>query len=215
MERITGGLRLAQERDIPALKNLWKLVFGDTDELIDAFFALLYPDCRTAVVEVDGCIVAAAYAVALENARYIYAVATHPDHRGKGYGEAVTRAAAAGEAAYLYPASEGLRGWYARRMGAESVSMAPCRTAVPGAEISAEAYHAAREAFLKDIPHAVYTPNFLRFFSLFGRFHETADGICAVDNDGNIKEALPGMEKAPFHMGLNGAPAIYWGLVLD
>ena len=39
---MTGELRLAQERDIPALKALWKLVFGDTDELIDAFFELLF-----------------------------------------------------------------------------------------------------------------------------------------------------------------------------
>ena len=206
---------MAQERDIPALKALWKLVFVDTDELIDAFFELLFPDCRTAVVEEDGGIVAAAYAVALENARYVYAVATHPDYRGKGYGEAVTCAAAAGESADLYPAAEGLRGWYARRMSAESVSMAPRRAAVPLREIDAETYHRAREALLRGIPHAVYTPAFLRFFSLFGRFHETAGGICAVDNDGNVKEALPGMETAPFHMGLNGAPSIYWGLVLD
>lgn len=210
-----SGLRPARPNDVPQLKELWKLVFGDTDELIDAFFELLYSDCRTAVMEEGGHIVAAAYAIRLENIRYIYAVATHPDHRGKGYGEAVTRAAAGGEPACLYPASEGLRGWYARRMGAESVSMAPCREAVPLAEITAEQYHAAREALLMGIPHAIYTPAFLRFFSRFGRFYKTADGVCAVDNDGNVKEALPGMETAPFHMGLNGAPALYWGLVLD
>jgi len=215
MERLKGTLRLAEERDIPALRALWKLVFGDTDEVLDAFFELLFPDCRTAVMEADGCIAAAAYAVALENIRYIYAVATHPDYRGQGFGEAVTLAAANGEPACLYPASDGLRGWYARRMSAESVSMAPCRTASPGAEISAEAYQAAREALLCGIPHAVYSPNFLRFFARFGHFYQTAEGICAVDNDGNVKEALPGMETAPFHMGLNGAPAMYWGLVLD
>ena len=57
---MSGQMRCAQERDIPALKALWKLVFGDTDALIDAFFELLFPDCRTAVVEEDGEIVATA-----------------------------------------------------------------------------------------------------------------------------------------------------------
>ena len=89
--------RPARSEDIPQLKALWKLVFGDADELIDAFFALLWPDCRTAVVEENGTVVAAAYAVRLENIRYIYAVATHPEYRGRGYGEAVTLAAAAGD----------------------------------------------------------------------------------------------------------------------
>jgi len=145
-----SGLRPARPNDVPQLKELWKLVFGDTDELIDAFFELLYSDCRTAVIEEGGHIVAAAYAIRLENIRYIYAVATHPDHRGKGYGEAVTCAAAGGEPACLYPASEGLRGWYARRMGAESVSMAPCREAVPLAEITAEQY---RKGWAADWEH--------------------------------------------------------------
>lgn len=208
-------LRLAERGDIPALRALWQLVFGDTDEFLDVFFELLFPDCRTAVIEEDGRIVAAAYAIALENIRYIYAVATHPDFRGKGYGEAVTCAAAGGEPACLYPASEGLRGWYERRMGAVSVPMAPCRTARPLDEISAEEYGSARERLLKDIPHAVYTPAFLCFFARFGRFYKTAEGVCAVDGEGNIKEALPGMETAPFHMGLNAAPLMYWGLVLD
>lgn len=210
-----NGLRPARPGDELQLKTLWKLVFGDTDELIEAFFTHLYPGCRTAVVEEEGRIVAVAYAVALENIRYIYAVATHPACRGKGYGEAVTLAAAGGEPACLYPASEGLRGWYARRMGAVSVAMAPQRTAAPLYEISAEEYHRARESLLRGIPHAVYTPAFLRFFSCFGRFYKTEAGVCATDLDGNIKEALPGMETAPFHMGLNGAPVMYWGLVLD
>jgi len=209
------ALRQANWGDVAQLRELWQLVFGDTDEFLDAFFELLYPDCFASVAEEAGEIVAAAYAIPLGGIRYIYAVATHPDHRGKGYGEAVTRAAAAGEAACLYPASESLRGWYQRRMGAESVCMAPRRRAEPLCEISAEEYHSAREALLREVPHAVYTPAFLRFFARFGRFYRTADGICAVDSDGNIKEALPGMEKAPFHMGLNGAPPMYLGLVLD
>ena len=47
-------LRLAERGDIPALRELWTLVFGDTDAFLDAFFELLYPDCRTAVLEEDG-----------------------------------------------------------------------------------------------------------------------------------------------------------------
>ena len=70
-------LRQAERGDIPALKALWQLVFGDTDEFLDAFFELLFPDCRTAVMEEEGRIVAAAYAIGLENIQKLVRISEH------------------------------------------------------------------------------------------------------------------------------------------
>ena len=72
---------------VPGLKKLWRLAFGDSEETVDAFFATGYaPDrCRSMM---DGETVAALYWLDCscegETLAYIYAVATHPDYRGRG-----------------------------------------------------------------------------------------------------------------------------------
>ena len=75
--------------DENALKALWREVFGDTDEYIDAFFQNVYQPGMASVIEEDGTVVAAAYAVPFGAVRYIFAVATRPKYRGRGYGRAV------------------------------------------------------------------------------------------------------------------------------
>lgn len=73
---------------IPQLKALWQTAFGDDEAFIDSFFATAYAPsrCRCATVGED---VAAAlywFDVTCDGQRmaYIYAVATAPEHRGKG-----------------------------------------------------------------------------------------------------------------------------------
>lgn len=199
-----------------ALRRLWKTVFGDSDAFLDRFFRLVYQPGMAAVIEEDGQIVSAAYALPLENAVYIYAVATHPEHRGRGYGKQVTLAAAQGKPAYLYPAETSLRGWYAREMGAVTVSHRPVYTAPEGGRvISAAEYNTAREALLAGTEHAVYTTPLLELFQFAGEFRAYDGGICAVEN-GIVKESLPCPEGGePFVMGINDAPPMYWGLAFD
>ena len=76
------------ESQIPALRQLWKIAFGDTDAFLDDFFSTAYAPERSRCVTVDGEVAAALYWLdcGLDNAKlaYIYAVATDPVHRGKG-----------------------------------------------------------------------------------------------------------------------------------
>lgn len=71
-----------------ALKGLWKTVFGDPDSFIDNFFAVAFSQDRCRYIQENGEIVSALYWFDCEytggKLAYIYAVATHPDHRGKG-----------------------------------------------------------------------------------------------------------------------------------
>lgn len=70
------------------LKDLWSLAFGDSPEMIDCFFSTAYSPRRCHFLEEDGLVTAALYWLdcVLENRKYayIYAVATHPDHRSRG-----------------------------------------------------------------------------------------------------------------------------------
>ena len=209
--------RPSRKGDEKSLKTLWHEVFGDTDVYIDTFFRELYRPGMASVVEEDGKIVAAAYAVPFGAVRYIFAVATKPEYRGRGYGRAVVLAAAGGEPAYLCPASATLRCWYAITMRAKTVSYrsnaplpAACR------KITAEEFNTRREAWLDGIPHAKYSDGILWIFSVTGEFFGGEHGdIYAVDG-GRVCEALPARAgDEPFLMGLNGAEPIYWGLALE
>ena len=82
--------RVGEER---ALKALWKEVFGDSDEYIDTFFREVYRPGMASVIEENGEIAAAAYAVPFGKYRYIYAVATKPEYRGRGYARKVVNSA--------------------------------------------------------------------------------------------------------------------------
>ncbi len=71
-----------------ALSQLWQLAFGDEQEWIDLFFETAYALERCRWIQVDGQLAAALYWLdsSCDGNRlaYIYAVATHPDYRGRG-----------------------------------------------------------------------------------------------------------------------------------
>lgn len=86
-------IRLSAPSDIPALRRLWELAFGDGGPYLDNFFDNYYRPERMIVLEREGEILSmtawfdtdfvvpgrGAY-----RAAYLYAVATHPDCRGEG-----------------------------------------------------------------------------------------------------------------------------------
>lgn len=70
------------------LRQLWKVVFGDPDSFLDAFFQVAFSPDRCRYITENNVPVCSLYwfDCAYEGGKlaYIYAVGTHPDHRGKG-----------------------------------------------------------------------------------------------------------------------------------
>ena len=86
-------IRLSTSADIPAMRELWALAFGDSGPYVDNFFDNYYRPERMIVLEADGIVRAmtawfdTTFVLPGDGeyrAAYLYAVATHPDCRGKG-----------------------------------------------------------------------------------------------------------------------------------
>ncbi len=108
-------------RDLAAL---WQTCFGDEDAFIHSFLTRhYYPDC-TFVQRETGRIVSMCFVIpchtVLGPTAYLYAIATDPNFRGRGYAStlvqrALTTAREHGfTAAMLIPADDGLKGFYQR-----------------------------------------------------------------------------------------------------
>jgi len=85
-------MRTATMADRPRLRELWQIAFGDSDAYIDCFFAACPDPERVLVLEDAGGVQAMTawfdMPLVSEDGRqwpsaYLYAVATHPDCRGK------------------------------------------------------------------------------------------------------------------------------------
>ena len=74
--------------EISALRQLWKLAFGDEDSFIDLFFEKGFAPERCRSLTIEGQTAAALYWFDAEcqgqRIAYLYGVATHPDYRGRG-----------------------------------------------------------------------------------------------------------------------------------
>ena len=87
-------LRCARPEETSRLKVLWKLAFGDEDACIDFFFAQNYHPEDMLVLLEDGVVMTMLYLMPLTlrgpsftaSSHYVYALATHPDARQRGYG---------------------------------------------------------------------------------------------------------------------------------
>lgn len=131
------------QSQIPALRQLWKEAFGDTDTYLDVFFDRGFRFDKTLCVSDGDSVAAALYWLDMDywggKAAYIYAVATGKAYRGRGLcrklmDEAHRRLKARGYAsAVLVPQDEGL----ARMYGAMGY--------VPGAGIREVRCQAAQE----------------------------------------------------------------------
>ncbi len=86
--------RTSVKEDIPALRALWKLAFGDSEAYIGNFFDAYYRPERVLVLEDGGAVqsMTAWFDTSLVvpgqgeyRSAYLYAVATRPECRGKGF----------------------------------------------------------------------------------------------------------------------------------
>ena len=87
-------VRPSVPEDVPAQRELWKLAFGDSDQYIDNFYSTYYRPERVVVLEEDGAVRSMAawfdtnFCVpgrGMYWTAYLYAVATHPACRGRGF----------------------------------------------------------------------------------------------------------------------------------
>ena len=183
-------LRKTNPGDLPQLKALWALGFGDTEQEIEAFFAISYPTATGFCAEEDGKVIAAAYALPQELAwgekscrsAYLYAVTTHPDFRRRGicakllaYAEKELKKRYF-DCLTLVPATDALRAYY-ETLGFVSQNAAffdeggaPEARGVCEVLTPAE-YAGLRETVLYDLPHVRYGLSDLRYQASMSGFY--------------------------------------------
>lgn len=208
--------------DEPQGAALWGLVFGDEEPVVREFYRL-FSTCPSFGLGAfqDGQLAAAAYApggadLIADGERktgvYLYAVATHPDHRKFGLArrlcvELRDRAFAQG-CDYLFtkPAEESLYPWYQEKIGARPVL--GCRSLqleaksgrYPRAEkLSAEEYGELRKALLAEKNHVELSGQWLSWENALheaygGGFYRVGKSIADVYMDEDslaVQEVLP------------------------
>jgi len=121
-------IRDMRDSDYPRAFAIWRACFEDDEDYFRFFWDACFPLCRGLFFEEGGQAVSMLFLLpgALEYRKsrlpawYVYAVATLPEFRGRGYASELTRCAAElakGEgrsALCLRPANEGLYGYYAK-----------------------------------------------------------------------------------------------------
>lgn len=190
--------RLSVPADIPAQRALWQLAFGDSDTYIDNFYRSYYRPQQVLVLEEDGAVrsMTAWFDTTFVvpgwgeyRAAYLYAVATHPDHRGRGLAGQLLAGAddyfrqIGIPAVTTVPAEPSLHDFFGgngfrecfrtlgSRLHREELSLPPSNILRPA---SPEEYGRVREILLADIPHIAYPADALAYQA----------GCCALGNGG-------------------------------
>jgi GNAT superfamily N-acetyltransferase len=206
-------LRPWQPQDKQALIDLWQIAFGDERSYIEGFHNAFLTDENSCVVaEAQGKVVSAMYVIPGHtlypyrkntlSAGYTYALATLPDYRGQGIGQAVYKAAneaalKGADLACVLPAEEGLYPFYEKATGAAPLSyIKEARftrdelAAVPtgmAARIPALKYAGMREMLLGGMPHVTF-PN--EYFDLMEQsdtgFFVLEGGVAAAETEGDV-----------------------------
>lgn len=190
---------------LPELLGLWKRIFGDYDGFWELFLEYGFSADRCRCIVENGQITASLCwfdcQCGEQKQAYVYAVLTHPDHRGRGLCPrllADTHACLQKEgytAVLLVPAGEGLREMY-RKLGyrdATTLSEFSCgagETALPIRAIGPEEYAALRREFLPG-NSVVQEKENLRFLSQQAQFYTGEGFLLAAYTDG---DTLHGME---------------------
>lgn len=125
-------IRSADRSDLPRLKRIWQVCFGDSDTETDLFFNVFFDECSTLIISCGGQAVAAVYILYISKLThaghstacpYIYGVGVLPQYRGRGFGAELTDAAVklcrdmGYELCCLVPASPGLFDFYREKSG--------------------------------------------------------------------------------------------------
>lgn len=190
-------LRTSTPRDVPAQRQLWALSFGDEGAYVDNFYQTYYRPERVLVLEAEGEVRSMAtwfdttFVVPERGsfrAAYLYAVATHPDCRGRGYSgrllawaDQYLKKVQGFDAVTTMPAQPSLHRFFARNgfrecfvLGQEAWLPQPGRSGCPLTPLTAREYGALRERLLEGISHIAYPQDALEYQA----------GACAVSGGG-------------------------------
>lgn len=199
------------------LKGLWKTVFGDTDAFLDAFFSIAYSPDRCRYLTEGEEIVSALYWFDCEyeggTLAYIYAVATGPNHRGKGLASRLmaqthTLLKELGYAGAVLKPAKGLFPFY-ERLGYQTSGYIRRFSVSAGApialkEVSPTEFGHLRRTFLPQggVRQEGLT---LEFLHSFAHFYASDDAlVCADPQEGIIFEYLGNPHSAPGILGAFG-----------
>jgi GNAT superfamily N-acetyltransferase len=183
--------------DVPAQRARWVLAFGDSPAYIDNFYRTYYRPERVVVLEEDGVVrsMTAWFATELVlpgegryRAAYLYAVATHPESRGRGLAGKLLSGTddyfrtLSIPAVTTVPAEESLHNFFGRNGFRECFTqteevISPENLGegnLPLRPVTAAEYGALREELLADIPHIFLPEDALAYQA----------GCCAVSGGG-------------------------------
>ena len=207
------------EQHTGQLLRLWKSVFGEHNGFWEMFLetAFLPEHCRC--VEMDGKIAAALYwfDCSLENSKlaYVYAVVTHPEHRGQGLCRRLMENTHESlfslgyDGVVLVPEKESLRQMY-EKMGYETCSWVSEFSCGAGEEstvlraIGEAEYGVLRRGFLPK-GGVIQEKENLSFLAQQAEFYAGADFLLAAYREDTVlhgmellgsREAAPGIVKA-------------------
>ena len=206
----------AEKQHIPGLRQLWKLAFGDTDEFLDSFFRNAFSFDRCRCILEGELVTAALYWFDCEaggrKMAYLYAVATHPEHRGKGLCRTLMENTRdhLKEQGYsgilLVPQQEGLRRMYGamgyRDATRVSEPVFEAGTPVPLRPVDAQTYGRLRRQYLPE-GGVVQEGENLRFLASYARFFAGEDFLLAISGK-DVVELLGNREQAPGILGSLG-----------
>ena len=185
---------------VSLLKQLWQITFGDTEEFLAAFFAAAYAPLRCRIArekdETLGMLYWFDVTCREQKMAYLYAVATHPDHRGKGVcrrlmADTHTLLKNSGyEGALLVPQTDQLREMYAAFGYRNCTTVAETFCAAGSAptqlhRIDRDEYARLRRQFLPE-GSVIQEGENLRFLETQSQFYRGADFLLAaqrVDGD--------------------------------
>lgn len=197
--------------ELPQVKELWQTVFGDSAEVVDSFYRTSgVTDADTLVLAEGGEVRCMLYLLPMpltwpgDSARggYVFALATRPEHRGRGYAGMLLSYADfyAGEigleCAAVVPAEESLHTFFKKNGFKECFTtrvseFAACALPDPGAgdaiaPVDAGDYNELREKLLLDERHVSYPDGLIAFQKAVSKmsgadlYRLTVDGQTAV-----------------------------------
>ena len=200
--------------DFFAVSELWALVFGDSSEYINSFLNTIEHCGNGTVCITDDKIVSFAFLIDdlfYESipCHYLYAVATHPHHRGKGFASTLikecTKAALEQKHIILTsPAESSLVSWYEKTIAASPALYCSEKTYYLDElnhsnhrhsiySISALEYYQIRERILAQKNHIKAGPEYLKIQEQLCKCYQGAlikigneDNIAAVYYDGDV-----------------------------